>query len=75
MRLPRFEEYRFVGIRDTMRVYDCDDSEEFAELSRRVEAEGLLGRLMLQSFAPDTLEEARNRGFKPKTMNPESAVS
>ncbi len=47
-----------------MRVYDCDDEDQFGELSARVEEEGLLGLNQLQSFAPDTLEEARNRGFR-----------
>ncbi|HWB88458.1 MAG TPA: hypothetical protein VG872_04540 [Acidimicrobiia bacterium] len=63
-RLPRFEEYRFVGTRDTMRVYDCD-ADEFEELRRRVDEDRLLAQNLLQVFAPDTLEEARNRGFNP----------
>lgn len=65
-RLPRFEEFRWVGIRDTMRVYDCDDAEQFGELKTRVENEDLLGRLQLQAFGPDTLLEAENRGFKAR---------
>lgn len=64
-RLPRFERYRFVGTRDTMIVYDCDDDDQFAELAEREESEKLGGRLFLQSFAPDTITEARNRGFRP----------
>lgn len=48
-----------------MRVYDCDDPDEFEELRERVESEDLVGRLLLQSFAPDTLAEARNRCFHP----------
>jgi hypothetical protein len=64
-RLARFEEYRYVGTRDTMRVYDCDDSDEFETLQDRVGSHDLLGRKLLQGFAPDTLNEARNRGFKP----------
>jgi len=64
-RLPRFEEYRFVGTRDTMRVYDCDDFGEFDELENRLATEDLLKRNLLQAFAPDTVEEARNRGFTP----------
>lgn len=63
-RLPRFEDYRFVGTRDTMRVYDCD-ADEFEELRRRADEDGLLAQNLLQVFAPDTLEEARNRGFNP----------
>ena len=63
-RLRRFEDYRFVGTRDTMLVYDCDDSEQFSELEERVEGEALLDLNLLQSFAPDTLDEAANRGFR-----------
>lgn len=64
-RLRRFESHRFVGTRDTMRVYDCDDPDQFAELEARVETDDLLGRTLLQTFAPDTEAEARNRSFRP----------
>ena len=64
-RLSRFEHYRFVGTRDNMRVYDCDDDVQFEELNERVQSDRLVERLQVQSFAPDTVEEARNRGFKP----------
>ncbi len=64
-RLSRFEDYRFIGTKDTMRVYDSDDDEQFAALQERVEEDNLVDRLLVQSFAPDTLTEARNRGFKP----------
>ena len=63
-RLKRFEEYRYVGTRDTMRVYDCDDSEQFAALEERFQADGLLDANLVSTFAPDTLAEARNRGFR-----------
>jgi hypothetical protein len=63
-RLARFERYRFVGARDTMRVYDCDDPDQFDEMQLRVTEDQLLARKLLQSFAPDTVEEARNRGFR-----------
>lgn len=65
-RLRRFEDFRYVGARDTMIVYDCDDAEQLAELSRRVTEEDLLGRSMLSSFAPDDPAEARNRGFRER---------
>jgi hypothetical protein len=42
-----------VGTRDDMVVYDCDDEED------------LVSANLLASFAPDTLAEARNRGFRP----------
>ena len=64
-RLSRFEAYRYVGVRDTMRFYDCEDEGQFEELSNRVAEEGLVGQKMLQAFAPDTPVEAANRGFKP----------
>lgn len=64
-RLTRFEDYRFIGARDTMTLYDCDDAEQFNRLNERVENEGLADRNLLQAFAPDTEAEARNRGFWP----------
>jgi hypothetical protein len=68
-RLSRFDSYRFVGVRDTMCFYDCDDEDQFAELSARVGDEGLVGRDMVQVFAPDTPVEARNRGFRPVAVS------
>ncbi len=64
-RLLRFGESRFVGVRDEMVVYDCDDEDQFALLEARVEAEALTERNLLSAIAPDTLAEARNRGFRP----------
>lgn len=64
-RLRRFEAHRFVGTRPDMRVYDCDDEEQYAALEGRVGEESLVERLLVSSFAPDTLAEARNRGFRP----------
>jgi hypothetical protein len=48
-----------------MRFYDCDDEDQFAELSERVSEDGLVGKNMVQVFAPDTPLEAMNRGFRP----------
>ncbi|MDX1468998.1 MAG: hypothetical protein R3258_06620 [Acidimicrobiia bacterium] len=64
-RLARFEAYRYVGVRDTMRVYDCDDPSQFQTLSERVASDDLAGRNLLQAFSPDSPEEAASRGFKP----------
>lgn len=63
-RLRRFERNRFVGARDTMVVYDCDDPEQSAALERRMESDDLLGAKLVQTYGPDTLTEARNRGFR-----------
>ncbi|MBP1631768.1 MAG: hypothetical protein H6Q11_56 [Acidobacteria bacterium] len=65
-RLRRFPDSRFVGLRDEMRVYDCDDEAQFAALSLRVEGDDLIARSLVASFSPDTLPEARNRGFRPR---------
>jgi hypothetical protein len=64
-RLRRFEHCRYVGVRDTMRVYDQDDEGQYEELERRVTEGDLVNRTLIQTFAPDTLEEACNRGFRP----------
>lgn len=63
-RLTRFPEHRFVGTRDDMTVYDCDDPAQFERLAMRIEMEGLGDRLELSTFGPDTAAEARNRGFR-----------
>ena len=63
-RIPRFEEHRYVATRDDMRVYDTDDDAQSKALSERIAADNLLDRKQLQTFGPDNLPEARNRGFK-----------
>lgn len=69
-RLSRFEAYRYVGVRDTMLVYDCDDEAQFEELSARVSEEDLVGSNQIQVFAPDDTVEARNRGFAALSRKP-----
>ena len=64
-RIKRFESQRYVGSRDTMVVYDTDDASQAEELTLRAGVDDLHGKNLLQSFAPDDLAEARNRGFKP----------
>jgi hypothetical protein len=63
-RLRAFADHRFVGTRDDMRYYDCDDPSQFAALSERVERDLLVEAKELQSFSPDVPAEARNRGFR-----------
>ena len=63
-RFRRFPDNRYLGLRDEMVVYDCDDEDQYAIVSARIEGDDLIGRLELQSFAPDTPVEARNRGFR-----------
>jgi hypothetical protein len=64
-RLRRFAEYRFIGRRDEMRFYDCDDPDQFDVLEDAVSKLKLDMINQLSSFAPDTSAEARNRGFGP----------
>lgn len=66
-RLRRFPDNRFVGRRDTMVVFDCDDREQFEELSQSLVDLGLEIRNDLQAFAPDTIIEASNRGFASRS--------
>jgi hypothetical protein len=63
-RLTRFEEHRYVGTRDDMVLYDCDDDDMLTRLEQRASTEELLRRNLLQTFAPDTEAEAANRGFR-----------
>jgi hypothetical protein len=46
-----------------MKVYDCDDEHQFSVLEMLVGEYELGTHNELQSFAPDDLTEARNRGF------------
>lgn len=64
-RLRRLEEFRYVGVRDTMRVYDTDDPAEAEMLESRVVEDDLIRAKLIQTFGPDDLDEARNRGFRP----------
>ncbi|MGF1617176.1 MAG: hypothetical protein ACFCU2_05135 [Acidimicrobiia bacterium] len=64
-RVKRFEEFRFVGVRDTMTVYDTDDADQTEALQARIDSDDLVSSKQVQAFGPDTEEEARNRGFSP----------
>ena len=64
-RLDRFENIRFVGYRNNMKVYDCDDVEQFEKLSALTNSVDYIKLNLIQSFSPDNIDEAKNRGFKP----------
>ena len=53
----RFEHTRFLGDKRTQRVYDLDEWQDEAVIEEIVAAETGL------CFGPDTLAEARNRGY------------
>ena len=65
-RLRRFENNRYVGTRDDMIVYDCDDPSDFEVLEARTARLDLVDKKLVQGFGPDTLAEAQNRGFHPR---------
>ena len=60
MAAPRpFNDHRYVGDKRTYRVHDVENEAEACDLDGVVAAEKVL------LVAPDTLPEARNRGFRP----------
>ena len=58
-RPTRFEHTRFLGDKRTQLVYDLDEWDDESVIAEIVEAETGL------CFGPDTLAEARNRGYRP----------
>ena len=64
-RLDRFENSRFVGYRKNMKVYDCDNDEQFSKLTATMDNLDYIKLNLIQSFSPDSIDEAKNRGFKP----------
>ena len=64
-RIAKFENYRFLGNRKNMRVYDCDNQDEFAQIENLINDKDLIINNLIQAFAPDNINEAKNRGFKP----------
>jgi|TARA_B100000524_G_scaffold74799_1_gene34339 hypothetical protein len=64
-RIAKFENYRFLGNRKNMRVYDCDNQDEFAQIENLINDKDLIINNLIQAFAPDNIHEAKNRGFKP----------
>ena len=57
----RFEHTRFLGDKRTQLVYDLDEWNDEAVINEIIEAETGL------CFGPDTLAEARNRGYRLAT--------
>lgn len=59
-RLHKFEHNRYVGDKRTQVVYDIEELDEQYQpvIDELLEAETYL------CFGPDTLDEARNRGYK-----------
>ena len=64
-RLDRFENSRFVGYKKNMKVYDCDNDEQFSKLTAMMDNLDYIKLNLIQSFSPDSIDEAKNKGFKP----------
>ena len=62
MRPSRFESYRYLGDKRTQVVYDLDLVDE-AGLGDAIDE--LMASEQFAAFGPDTLAEARNRGYRP----------
>ena len=62
VRLSIFENNRFIGDKRTQEVYDLDEADESEAM--RVLIDELVENETYICFAPDTLAEARNRGYR-----------
>jgi hypothetical protein len=60
-RPARFESFRYLGDKRRQVVYDLDADDP--QTAARVEE--LLASEQFAAFGPDTLAEARNRGYRP----------
>lgn len=61
-RPTRVEHFRWLGDKRTQYVYDLDEVEDEAVVHEIIESEQYL------VFGPDTLAEARNRGYRPRQV-------
>jgi len=61
-RMSVFENNRFIGDKRTQEVYDLDELDQTE--SMQVLIDELLENETFICFAPDTLAEARNRGYR-----------
>jgi hypothetical protein len=62
-RPTKFENNRYVGDKRNQRVYDLDLAGSDPEVAAAIEE--LLAAETFAAFGPDTLAEARNRGYRP----------
>jgi hypothetical protein len=60
-RPTRFEDFRYLGDKRTQVVYDLDtdDADAVEHIAELIASE------QFAAFGPDTLAEARNRGYRP----------
>lgn len=68
-RPTRFEHHRWLGDKRTQVAYDLDTFTDTAVIDE------LMGAGTYTCFGPDTLAEARNRGYRMARGHPEAAAS
>jgi hypothetical protein len=66
-RPARFESSRYLGDKRNQRVYDLDEAGDDLEAA----VAELMASEQFTAFAPDTLSEARNRGYRPSAPRTE----
>jgi hypothetical protein len=66
-RPTRFEEFRYLGDKRNQRVYDLDHADA-PEVAAKIDE--LIASERFAAFGPDTLAEARNRGYRPDRSVP-----
>ena len=62
-RPTRFEHSRFLGDKRSQRVYDLDLADSDPSVAKAVA--DIMASEQFAAFSPDTLAEARNRGYRP----------
>ena len=68
----RFEDHRYLGDKRNQRVYDLDLIDADEGIAAAVDA--IMAAESFAAFAPDTLAEARNRGYRPNRATREAAA-
>jgi hypothetical protein len=61
-RPTRFEHHRYLGDKRSQRVYDLDLADADPRVAKAVA--DILASEQFAAFGPDTLAEARNRGYR-----------
>jgi hypothetical protein len=62
-RPTRFEHFQYLGDKRTQVVYDLDLAESDTDVAAAIDE--LVASEQFAAFGPDTLAEARNRGYHP----------
>ena len=71
-RPTRFEHFRYLGDKRSQRVYDLDLADTDPRVAKAVA--DILASEQFAAFSPDTLAEARNRGYHPDRSIREAAA-